>query len=158
MRQLIPIVLVLLLAACSSVDCPLNNRVYTTYKLAGDVTTLSDSLTVSTTKRSGVDSVLLNHISAVDSFSVPMSYQGAEDVLYFHLTNSDSITVDLLDTVRVLKSDIPHFESVDCNPAFFHNINEVRYTRHAIDSIVIQNKNVSYDASKAHFLIYFKEK
>ena len=30
----------LVVSACSSVDCPLNNRVYTSYKLAGAVDTL----------------------------------------------------------------------------------------------------------------------
>ena len=41
-------VAVLGLSACSSIDCPLNNRVYASFRLAGDVSTLTDTLTVST--------------------------------------------------------------------------------------------------------------
>ena len=61
-----------------------------------------------------------------------------------------------IDTLRITKEDHPHFESVDCPPAFFHQIKRVDYTKHTIDSVVIHNENVNYDATKAHFYIYFK--
>ncbi len=141
---------VVLLAACSSVDCPLNNTVYANYKLAGAVTTLPDTLTISTTRRDGTDSVLVNHQVNTDSFSLPMSYAQAADTLYVQ-TNS------LVDTVRIEKTNSPHFESVDCGVAYFHIITAVHHTRHAIDSIVINHKEVNYDATQQHFRIYFKE-
>ncbi len=144
-----------ILSSCSSIDCPLNNRVYTTYKLAGSVLVLEDSLTVSTTKISGEDPVKINLYAHVDSFSIPMSYQGKEDVLFMEIRNTTGTTT--LDTVRVEKLDYPHFEAVDCNPSFFHTITNVSYTRHRIDSIVINNANVTYDAKKCHFFIYFKD-
>lgn len=53
------------------------------------------------------------------------------------------------------KGNYPHFESVDCGAAYFHKITEVKTTHNYIDSIVINNKEVNYDASKAHFYIYF---
>lgn len=58
---------------------------------------------------------------------------------------------------RVTKTNTPHFESVDCGVAYFHVITGVRYTRNAIDSIVINHKEVNYDATQQHFHIYFKE-
>lgn len=147
----------LTLAACSTIDCPLNNRVYASYKLAGTVTTLTDTLTVSTTRTAadGNDTVLLNQATAIDSFSLPLSYQQAEDVLYFSFAKSDT-TDTITDTVRVAKQDLPHFESVDCSPNFFHTLTSVSHTSHAIDSIVINNPKVTYNDTKPHFLLYLK--
>ena len=143
----------LLFFSCSTIDCPFNAFVYSKYKLAGDVEKLSDYLTVSINKLDGTDNDLLNSITEVDSFMLPMSYSQSEDVLYFNRTSGG---MSVTDTVIVKKQDIPHFESIDCNPAFFHRIENVRYTHHGIDSIVILNKNVTYDESKTHFQIYFK--
>ena len=63
MRKIIPFLFVLtvLMAACSSIDCPLSNKVQTKYMLKGKVTTLKDTLTISTARPAvGSDSVLLN--------------------------------------------------------------------------------------------------
>lgn len=144
------VALVVGLSACSSVDCPLNNTVYANYKLMGAVKTLPDTLTISTVRSDGSDSVLINQQVNTDSFLLPMSC--GHDVDELHLrTNS------LLDTVWVTKTNTPHFESVDCGVAYFHVITGVRYTRHAIDSIAINHKEVNYDATQQHFHIYFKE-
>ncbi len=150
MRKILFFGMLVLLGACSSVDCPLNNVVYTNYKLCGAVATLPDTLTISTTRVDGLDSVLINRQVNTDSFSLPVSYGNAEDVLFFR-------TNHLSDTVWVEKTNVPHFESVDCGLNYFHTITGVRFTRHAIDSIVINHKEVNYDASPKHFHIYFKE-
>lgn len=141
---------VLLLTACSSVDCPLNNSVQAKYKLAGRVTTLPDTLTISTTRANGTDSVLINLQTPTDSFTLPMSYGRVEDVLLIR-------TNQLMDTLRIQKTDEPHFESVDCGLNYFHTITGVSCTRHAIDSVTIMHNHVTYDASQTHFLVYFKE-
>ena len=143
----------MIVAGCSSIDCPLNNTTYTKYKLMGNVTTLADTMTISTTKTEGQDSVLINRDVNVDSFILPMSYQQPEDVLYFEIRNRDHKVWK--DTVTVKKENFSHFESVDCSPSFFHTITGVQTTHHFIDSIVINKKEVNYDASKAHFYIYF---
>ena len=119
----------------------------------GDIKTLNDTLTISTTKQEGTDSVLINKDVKVDSFILPMSYHQPEDVFYFTVKNK--YLQEYKDTVVVKKKDQPHFESVDCSPSFFHTITEVKTTHNLIDSIVINNKDVNYDASKAHFYIYF---
>lgn len=149
-KILLFLILVASIAACSSVDCPLNNTVYTNYKLEGPVQTLPDTLTITTVRDDGLDSVLINSQVNTDSFSLPMSYWRPEDVLFFH-------TGHLHDTVWVSKTNQPHFESVDCGLNYFHTITGVRYTRHAIDSIVINHNRVTYDVLPKHFYIYFKE-
>ena len=143
MRKIIPFVVFMVLAmmGCTSLDCPLNNTVYTKYKLMGD------------NKIAGTDSVLINKDVNVDSFSLPMSYSQDEDVLFFEIhTLSKQV---FKDTVTVSKENRSHFESVDCSPSFFHTITDVKTTHNYIDSIVINQKEVNYDASKAHFYIYF---
>ena len=54
MRKIIPFVVFMVLAmmGCTSLDCPLNNTVYTKYKLMGDNKTLKDTLTISTKRDS----------------------------------------------------------------------------------------------------------
>jgi hypothetical protein len=155
MRKIIPLIIVCicLLAACSTIDCPLNNAVFTAYKLTGTVTSLADTLTISTDITDGNDTVLINRDVNVDSFLLPLSYQRNEDTYFFKIYNKTSSTTD---TVRVEKDNKPHFESIDCNPSIFHTILGVKYTHNRIDSIVINNANVNYDATKAHFHIYFK--
>lgn len=141
--------------SCSSIDCPLNHLVQTTYKFAGNVTVLHDTLSISTTLVSGVDPVNIKRVVNVDSVKVQMSYRQPEDILFFHIKKQDGTST--LDTVIVKKDDYIHFESVDCNPSFFHTITGIEYTHHRIDSIVINQSNVTYDASKPHFYIYFKD-
>lgn len=157
MRKIISfIVAALTLYGCSSIDCPLNNRVYATYKLAGDITTIPGTLTVSTplSEAEGNDSVLINMLADKDSIALPMSYARPKDTFYFTIEQEDgNITTD---TITVSKNDIPHFESIDCNPAIFHDITDVEYTTNAIDLIKINNNKVTYHAAKANFLIYLK--
>lgn len=156
MRKLISLCLFCLLAmtACTSIDCPFNHTVATTYLLKGEVDTLTDTLTITTKRLDGLDTVLLNRSVKTDSFSLPMSYVRAEDVLVFTLT--DTTNTVTRDTVWVSKTNRPHFESVDCALSYFHTITGVKSTNHAIDSIIIKNTEVTYDASKGHFHIYFK--
>jgi len=155
MRKLIAVVGILIaLTACSSIDCPLNNTVYTRYKLTGDITTLADTLTISAAISAGNDSVLINRDVNVDSFSLPISYQRDEDIFFFQLNDTNGVST--IDTVTVAKTNTPHFEAIDCNPSVFHSIKEVRHTRNRIDKIEINHSEVTYDATKTHFYIYFK--
>ena len=156
MRKIIPIILFILLTmvGCSSLDCPLNNTVYTKYKLDGNVTQLTGcTMTISTTKKDGQDSILINKDQNVDSFILPMSYTLAADTLYFEVVDAHSRTFK--DTVTVSKDNQPHFESIDCSPSYFHTLTGVKTTHNLIDSIVINHKDVNFDATKVHFLIYF---
>lgn len=44
------LMMVLTMVGCSTLDCPLNNTTYTKYKLMGNIKTLQDTMTISTTK------------------------------------------------------------------------------------------------------------
>ena len=145
------------LTACSSIDCPLNNRVYAKFLVAGDESVLQDTLSVSTTRTGaeGNDTVLVNRLTATDSLAVPMSYSHDRDTYYFTLVQYGT-SATVTDTVWVDKTNNPHFESVDCAPNMFHDITGVGSTHNSIDSITVNNNKVTYNDAKAHFRIYFK--
>ena len=142
------------ISACSSIDCPLNNIVQTAYKLQGDVTSLPYVLTVSVSRNDGNDTVVLNQVSKVDSFCLPISYRHPADTLYFDVSTTEG--KQYLDTVIVEKEDYQHFHSVDCAGSFFHNLTSVTATHFTIDSITIHSSHVTNEINEAHLYIYFK--
>ena len=145
----------LTLTACTSIDCPLDHTVEAKYKIMGDGA-FTDTLYVATQRTDGIDSVLLNRLTATDSFYLPMSYAHEEDVYYYLL--SDTLGHSTIDTVWISKTNQPHFTSIDCSASFFHTLTGVRNTRHAIDHIQIINKEVTYDATKTNIQIYLKNR
>lgn len=83
-----------------------------------------------------------------------MGLANNEDTLYFKITKEKSGSTT--DTVWIKKDNYPQFISTDCNTTFFHKITAVRHTSHAIQTIHVNNPNVTNDASAEHFYIYFK--
>ena len=166
MKRLPYILLIMLLTACSSIDCPVNSIVETIWEVYDDdglELSLSDTLTVTTVTMdgnevvilNGKDNTVLNKLTEKAKFNLPISYSHPEDILLFHFDNSN-IDLHVTDTVWIKKDDYPHFESVDCNTTFFHTLTNVRYTRNYIDSIVINNPSVTYDSKTVHFYLYPK--
>ncbi len=158
MRKMFLFVVVVWLTACSTIDCPVENTVSVQYEIrdkAGKELAITDSLSIVSTRQDG-DYVVLNRLSDKSSFSIPISYAYPEDVLFFCFKNLDNDSI-VVDTVCIEKDDFPHFESVDCNASFFHEITNVQYTRHYIDSLVLLNKSVTYDQTTVHFRLVPKD-
>lgn len=142
--------------ACTSIDCPVDNVVATSYALRkadGTADTLTnDTLTILTKRRDGNDSILLNLSVKTTAFTLPISSGATADTLLVVLRDS---TGTRYDTIYVEKTDRPHFESVDCSMSYFHTIANVTWRGTDIDSIVTNKKTVDYDSSTPHFYIYF---
>ncbi len=148
--------LLLIFTACSSIDCPLNNRVYTRYSLRtpdGEVDTLKLYTTISTNRVDGTDSVLINKDVNITSFSLPISNTQPCDSFFVQLATEEQVLS--VDTILVSKENKMHFESTDCAASYFHDITDVATTHHAIDSVKVKNSVVNYDTSKSNFYIYF---
>ena len=151
----------LFLVACSTIDCPVQNKVAVNYAvktIVGGVEvndTLKDTLYVWSTRSDGDDTLIFNSGIDVSSFSLPVSYTHPEDKLVFCLVDTNKVAK--IDTVWIKKEDIPHFESVDCSAHFFHTLTAVRSTHEAIDTIFINNQKVNYDPSLDHIHIHFKK-
>lgn len=155
MRKIVPLLFaILILAACTTLDCPMNNTVSARFCLKGPVDTLADTLTIAAIRTDGSDSTLFNRGVKTTYFLLPMSYSQDEDELRFEMI--DTVTKQTVtDVVKIQKTNQPHFESVDCNPAYFHTITGVTHTKNGIDSIKINDPNVDTDETKEHLYIYF---
>ena len=150
-----------LLISCSSIDCPVQNLVYTRYMLYqpnGKPDTLDlDTMWVKTRKANGKDSTVLNSLCGDNAtgFSLPISHTQSEDKFLVLMRKYGQTVGYYYDSIIVKKEDYPHFESVDCQPSYFHKITGVRCLGNIIDSVVIKNPTVNYDTkSSEHFRIY----
>ena len=150
----------LLMMACASIDCPVNNIVETVYSLQkpdGTADTLGvDTLWIWTPRADGTDIVLINRLCGTKAtqFSIPVSYTQTEDVVCLQV--QDTIGTGWKDTIWVTKENHAHFEGVDCKANYFHTITSARSTHRIIDSVIINKTEVNYDASTAHFLLRLK--
>lgn len=150
MRKLLLISLIaLMVAACTSINCPLNNTVAAVWRFNE---TLSGSLTVLSDLQDGSDTVIINAQSAVDSLNMPMSYAAATDT--FTLTYATTEGDTLVDRIMIKKTDTQHFESIECSPSVFHYIDGVEFDGVFIDSVSIRNPNVTYNTVSANIIIY----
>lgn len=167
-RKIVCLVAVGLLSSCSSIECQIDNIVSVQYEIrdnTGEAWVITDTLSVASTQVDGKTVILdittlldgkyniLNKLTGYSTFSLPISYSHPEDVLYFCFKDKVKTVVD---TVWIKKTDIPYFESVDCTASFFHELTGVRYTNHAIDSLVLINPSVTYDDKTVHFYLYPK--
>lgn len=154
MRKVLLLLSLAFIVSCSSVDCPVKNWVrsyYDVYDSNGAQLKLKDTLTVYTQRKDGSDTIILNSGIGLQTFDLPVSYTLPEDTLYFHFYNLD---YDVTDTVWIQKENYPHFESLECKATYFHKLTGVRYTTHAIDSLVLKNPNVNYEDQTTNFFIY----
>lgn len=149
-------------AACSSVDCPVENTVAMVYKLQradGTPDTMrTDTLTITSPVAGKADTTLLNRSINTTSFQLPVSYTHHVDTLYLTLADTSQTNHKVYhDTIYISKTNSPHFESVDCNISYFHEITAVEHTSNRIDSIVINKPSVNYDLTKEHLRLYFNQ-
>ena len=161
MRKVIVILmLVAAMAACTSIDCPVENLVYTNYELRkadGTVDALNtDTVWIWTKRVNGTDTLLINGLcgSSASKFELQISYTDPEDVFFLYLRTQEKHSY--LDTFRIKKENYPHFESVDCQAAYFHKLTATATTHNVLDSITIQHANVNYDISHTHLFMYLK--
>lgn len=153
------LLMAIMASACTSIDCALNHSVRCQYALCdanGEKVQLTGGqLTVSTRRTSdGSDTTLLNRQENASTFALPMSMANAADTLTFTITVGDDFSQS--DVVVIEKTNNPHFESVDCAPYYYHTITSVRSTHNFIDSIVVNNKNVTNDATQENLHIYLR--
>ena len=137
-----------LLAACTSLDCPVNNMVETVYSLQN-----SDG---------SPDTLIINSLCGTKAtkFSIPLSHTQSEDNLTIIIRDTCINTGqhEWRDNIQVKKENRPHFEGVDCKATYFHTLTSVQSTHDIIDTVIINKSEVTYDASTAHFLLRLKDR
>ena len=148
------LVTILLLACdCSEIECPLDNLVYLKcgiYDVDGNVMTFNDTLTV---KACSTNVTLLNRLSGIKSFSVPLAFETGIDTLLLSFTDESKRAG--VDSLFVSHESSAHFESVDCPMVFFHNISEIQSSEdkkttfpYVVDRVEITAPAVNYDSDE----------
>lgn len=138
----------LIFEACTTYDCSINNIVALNVSLSD---TLEDDTLNVYTIVNGTDTALYTNGTEVTSVSLPMSYSKDVDQYLFAFTDTTGSTT--IDTLSVTKTNQPYFESVECTPQFWHNIQGVTSTHNMIDSITINDSIVNNDQTKQHIII-----
>ena len=143
-RLLLILSAILLLVACESYDCTLNNYVgmYGTFYRDGNAVSINDTLTI-TSGKTGM--VLLNRSVGTSKLTLPLSYWHDEDTLVFSVESESYL---LRDSVWIAKTNMVHYESPDCPMTLFHTIQSVRSTHEFIDSISIIRSTVNYETTE----------
>ena len=163
MRKIVGLLVLLtaLVMGCTSIDCPLYHTAdYNIIVIGPDMDTKgldTDTLWITSRRADGTDTLLRNAMTGLAGFDLPASYIQPEDTFYLFRTDTTKAHkgIAYIGVLYVKKENYPHFESVDCQASFFHNISSVRYECDYIDSVVILNPNVTYDQSTDHLAIYF---
>lgn len=162
MRKVVGLLLLLLMvSACTSLDCtvadPISIR-YGFYDAESEEETsvaLTDTLTIQIRKGLERDTTLVNRAIGKTQVKVPVSYTREYDKLVFKFKSEHNI--EAVDTLYIYKNDIAHFESVDCNPVYFHTIEDTRVVPGlVIKEVRIKQPNVTYDATTEHIQLFIK--
>ena len=159
MKKLLKLVLLALIAypaislviSCSEEeDCSATSRPMTQcylYKMSNG-TALKDTLDSLTIKALGTDSVIINNQKKVHDILLPLKYADEATILVFHYSKT------LRDTVRIYHTNTPYFVSMDCGYQMKQKIDSVSYSKHAIDSIHINNPQAGTDGKENLKLFY----
>lgn len=128
----------LFLSSCDGIDCTINNVVSLHvgfYSSEGTELAYADTLTITA---AGTDSVLLNRGIRKSAVELPMSFDAKADTLSFSF---DGYVI----TLRVAKTNKPHFESPDCPIVVYHELEGLDFDDPLgqVDSIVIVRKSVN---------------
>ena len=128
----------LFLSSCDGIDCTINNVVALHigfYSSDGTELAYADTLTITA---AGTDSVLLNRGVRRKAVDLPMSFEAKADTLSFSF-------VGYVITLRVAKTNKPHFESPDCPVVVHHELEGLDFDDPLgqVDSIVIVRKSVN---------------
>lgn len=149
--------LMVLLAACSSVDCSINNKVNCIWNIVyadGDDVTPNYYITLTSVRSSdGEDTIMVNLQQNAKTLSLPVSYVQEEDVMHFWVFQDPSTFLGY-DEIKVTKTNTPVFESVDCDTRYNHKITSVATTHNFIDSVVVINADVTNIPSNENIRIY----
>ena len=82
MRKWLFLLGLVFVVSCSTIDCPVNNVVATRYRFYnadGDSLVLLDTLSVTSTRKDGTDTLILNRFVGGATFQLPISYSHPED-------------------------------------------------------------------------------
>ena len=144
------LLVVMVVAACSGEDCPINNTVQgkmSFYSKYGDAVSFVGELTVSVVRPQG-DSVVLNRKMKAGEKLFPLSYVNETDTFILDYAGV------ACDSIYISHTNTPTLVSIDCGMAMFHSITSVSSTHYEIDSLILKSSDVDYDERENIQVIY----
>ena len=157
MKKLVKLILLCLIAypiisivsSCSEEeDCSMNARPTVDRESKRVLNDTLDSLTITAFD---TDSIILNNQKRVHSLSLPLRYTADSTVLIFHYSKDPKIKKD---TIIIYQKNTPYFLSMDCGYQMKQSITGGAYSRYLLDSIYIQEKEVSIYGTENLKLFY----
>lgn len=147
-RITVLILLTLLSPACSEQACyddtdPLVNVIL----LESGTGAAKKSVSLKITGLSGASPVELVTATSVTKFSVPLNPAEETSVIVIVLNG-------VADTATVSYSNFLHLVSPECGYTLYNVINSLNTTHNIIDSLIIENKNITVDGERNMRLFY----
>lgn len=139
-------------ACAEDEDCSMNARPMMTCNLytLSEETGLPErcALEAVTVTALGTDSVIVNNQQNAGTLSLPLRYTADSTQLVLHYESGQR------DTLTVRQSNTPYFLSIECGYQMKQVITGIAYTRHALDSIHISNKEAGIYGTENLKLFY----
>ena len=139
-------------ASCTSIDCPLDNQVEMVLNFYHPTTNkayaLTDTLSVFGLKNDTTQ-LLFNRAIGHKTIRLPLNVSSDKDTLLFRFSSFAEKATDTLFVQHQRKS---HFDSLDCPASVFHTLTKIEWHNHkdktklpTIHEVVITNPNVAYE-------------
>ena len=136
-------------SSCSDSDCSMMGRsmIYCNfYTINPDTRNVQrDTLGWLTVTALGSDSVIVNNEKNVSSVMLPLRYTSDTTALVFHY---DEENPRLCDTMIIVQTNIPYFESLECGYSMRQAMNSVTHTKHQMDSVYMRNKEANLNGTE----------
>jgi hypothetical protein len=155
----IPFYILLLIGLCGFVqgcgesECPLTTVSYARFDFLDSKTHAAVGFTqgVTITGISQVEGELLEDTLfnlAQSSMSLPLSYTDKTSyVIHYSET--------LRDTIEVMHKNIPFVSDIECGTLMHYQVERLRYTTNALDSVVLINPEITHEEKK-NFNVYYR--
>ena len=151
---ILSIALMALLAACGGEpECPLNSVSTARFDFRDSKTQATVKLNtgVTVTGLATIDGVLETDTvfnKAESYMSVPLSYT-SQTTYVLHYTET------MRDTIELKHNNIPFVSDIECPALMYYEVENFRYTTHALDSIKLVNPKITNEET-INFNIYYR--
>lgn len=126
------------------------------YSISDTSISLKDTFLTNANVLVGFDTVLLSNLKNSSKFSTLLSTNSDSTTLYFQ-ADSTNVLDENSDTIQVYHANNLHFISVACGYQFYFDINQIKFTKHQIDTIYINNKSVNNNVNIEHLKIVLQK-
>lgn len=129
--------------------------IYTTIQVEGEIISIPDTLDVVNVYAFGTDSVIINNQTNATKLSLPLRTNVGETTMILkYAASSDTTEIVPRDTIVFRHLNTPYFLTLDCNFAVKQELQDVSFTTHLLDSVVIVNPTASIDGTE-NIKIYY---